>query len=81
MLWYTQLKYGSINSFNELERSFTSRFVASNRRPKMIEALTDLRQKLSESWKDYSGRFYNVYNLVESCDQKTATTSFKRGLD
>lgn len=31
--------------------------------------------------KDYSDCFYNVYNLVESCDQKTAATSFKQGLD
>ncbi|KAI8546919.1 hypothetical protein RHMOL_Rhmol07G0156700 [Rhododendron molle] len=81
MLWYTQLKPGSISSFGELERSFTARFVASNRRPKTVEALTDLRRKVGESLKDYFERFYNVYNLVESCDQKIAATSFKRGLD
>ncbi|XP_058189222.1 uncharacterized protein LOC131306813 [Rhododendron vialii] len=81
MLWYTQLKPGFVNSFGELERSFTARFVASNRRPKTIKARIDLRQKDGESLKDYSERYYNVYNLVESCDQKTAATSFKRGLD
>lgn len=68
MLLYTQLKSGSMNSFSKLEHSFTSRFVASNQQPKTIEALTDLRRKFKESLKDYSDRFYNFYNLVESCD-------------
>lgn len=56
MLWYTQLKPGSISSFNELERSFTSCFSGSNRRPKTVEALMDLRRKVSESLKDFSDR-------------------------
>lgn len=64
-----------------MEHSFTSRFVTSNRRPKTIEALTDLRRKVNESLKDFFDHYYDIYNLVEGCDQKTAATSFKRGLD
>lgn len=65
MLWYTQLQPRSIGSFDELALSFKSQFVASNRQPKSIDALTNLWQEPDESVKYFFEHYYNVYNLVD----------------
>uniref|UniRef100_A0A2N9IX95 Uncharacterized protein n=1 Tax=Fagus sylvatica TaxID=28930 RepID=A0A2N9IX95_FAGSY len=73
--WFNRLPHSSIYSWNELAEAFVSRFITNSRKPK-----ESMRMKDSESLKNYSARYWEVYNEVDGGTEDMAMKTFKEGL-
>uniref|UniRef100_A0A2N9IV34 Uncharacterized protein n=1 Tax=Fagus sylvatica TaxID=28930 RepID=A0A2N9IV34_FAGSY len=78
--WFNRLPHSSIYSWNELAEAFVSRFITNSRKPKEFASLMSMRMKDSESLKNYSARYWEVYNEVDSGTEDMAMKTFKEGL-
>jgi hypothetical protein len=78
--WFNRLPHSSIYSWNELAEAFVSRFITNNRKPKEFASLMSMRMKDSESLKNYSARYWEVYNEVDGDTEDMAMKTFKEGL-
>jgi hypothetical protein len=79
--WFNCLQHSSIRSWDELAEAFVSRFITNSRKPKEFDSLMSMRMKDMESLKNYSSRYWEVYNEVNSGTEDMAITAFKQGLD
>uniref|UniRef100_A0A2N9H6C8 RNase H type-1 domain-containing protein n=1 Tax=Fagus sylvatica TaxID=28930 RepID=A0A2N9H6C8_FAGSY len=70
--WFNRLPHSSIYSWNELAEAFVSRFITNSR--------MSMRMKDSESLKNYSARYWEVYNEVDGGTEDMAMKTFKEGL-
>jgi hypothetical protein len=79
--WFNRLQHSSIHSWDELAETFVSRFITNSQEPKEFDSLMSMRMKDSESLKNYSSRYWEVYNEVDGGTEDMAITAFKQGLD
>uniref|UniRef100_A0A2N9HQJ4 Uncharacterized protein n=1 Tax=Fagus sylvatica TaxID=28930 RepID=A0A2N9HQJ4_FAGSY len=75
--WFNRLQHSSIHSWDELAEAFVSRFITNSRKPKPKEfdSLMSMRMKDSESLKNYSSRYWEVYNEVDGGTEDMAITA------
>uniref|UniRef100_A0A2N9J0F4 RNase H type-1 domain-containing protein n=1 Tax=Fagus sylvatica TaxID=28930 RepID=A0A2N9J0F4_FAGSY len=64
----------------KLAEAFVSRFITNSRKPKEFASLMSMRMKDSESLKNYSARYWEVYNEVDGGTEDMAMKTFKEGL-
>ena len=79
--WFNRLQHSSIRSWDELAKAFVSRFITNSRTPKEFDSLMSMRMKDMESLKNYSSRYWEVYNKVDGGTEDMTITTFKQGLD
>ena len=80
MRWFDNLNPNSINSFKQLTQAFGSRFITSSRVPRPLDSLLSLSMREGETLKDYSDRYWEMYNEIEGNYDDVAISTFKRGL-
>jgi hypothetical protein len=78
--WFDRLEHGSIHSWRELSKAFTTRFITNTRKPKEVDSLMALTMKPSESLKSYSARYWETYNEIDLCREDLAVRQFKFNL-
>ena len=79
MRWFNDLKTGSINSFKELTRAFSSPFITCTRVPRPLDSLLSLSMREGETLKTYSNRYWEMYNEIEGDFENVAISTFKSG--
>ncbi|GAU40449.1 hypothetical protein TSUD_397690 [Trifolium subterraneum] len=67
--WWRNLPPGSIDSWEELCRTFTAHFTTSRRHPKTVASLKAIVQAPEESLRNYIERFNKVSVEVEATDK------------
>jgi hypothetical protein len=80
MRWFNQLGVRTIYSWDQLAEAFVARFITNSRKRKEMGALLTMKLETNETLKDYSTRFWETYNDIESCGEEVAITTFKMGL-
>ena len=80
MRWFNQLGVRTIYSWDQLAEALVARFITNSRKRKEMGALLTMKLEDSETLKDYSTRFWETYNDIESCGEEVAITTFKMGL-
>ncbi|GFY94866.1 hypothetical protein Acr_10g0002510 [Actinidia rufa] len=78
--WFDRLPPGSTESFYQLIESFVARFVINTKAPKAIGSLLTLKKGRNESTRNYSKRYWEMYNEIEECSEEMAVASYKLGL-
>ena len=79
--WFDRLPRGSITSWLQLQEAFLARFKNNTTTPKNNNDLLALRKGGNESLKEYSRRYWDVYNNIENCNEALAVESFQYGLE
>ena len=80
MRWFDGLGAGSIDSFKELTRAFSSRFITCNRVPRPLDFLLFLIMREGETLKMYSNRYWEMFNEIDGDFDDVAIRTFKVGL-
>jgi hypothetical protein len=78
--WFNQIERGTIGSWNQMAETFVGRFITNSRRREGLDTLMKIKLGDSESLKNYSARFWETYNDIDSCAEDTTVQSFKLGL-
>ncbi|CAL8119241.1 unnamed protein product [Prunus armeniaca] len=78
--WFHTLPSGSINSFKELAYVFTKEYTSYRTIKKNPDHLYNLRKKSDESLRDYIKRFKAEKANIVGCDDRIASSAFKKGL-
>ncbi|XP_021804470.1 uncharacterized protein LOC110748819 [Prunus avium] len=78
--WFHTLPSGSINSFKELAYVFTKEYTSYRTIKKNPDHLYNLRKKPNESLRDYIKRFKAEKANIVGCDDRIASSAFKKGL-
>ena len=77
MRWFDGLGAGSIDSFKELIRAFSSRFITCNRVPRPLDFLLFLIMREGETLKMYSNRYWKMINEIDGDFDDVAIRTFK----
>ena len=80
MRWFNGLKTNSVDSYRQLTQAFGSRFVTHSRVPRPLSALLSLSMYDGETLKAYSGRYWEMYNEMDSNFDNVAISTFKNSL-
>uniref|UniRef100_A0A2N9FQQ7 Uncharacterized protein n=1 Tax=Fagus sylvatica TaxID=28930 RepID=A0A2N9FQQ7_FAGSY len=80
MRWFNQLGARTIHSWDQLAEAFVARFITNSRKRKEMGTLLTMKLEDNETLKDYSTRFWETYNDIETCGEEVAITTFKMGL-
>ncbi|XP_050259210.1 uncharacterized protein LOC126704236 [Quercus robur] len=80
MRWFNSLRANSIGSFKTLTRAFGARFITCNRTPRPLGSLLTLSMREGETLKNYSDRYWEMFNEIEGKNDAVAITTFKAGL-
>uniref|UniRef100_A0A2N9FKP4 Reverse transcriptase domain-containing protein n=1 Tax=Fagus sylvatica TaxID=28930 RepID=A0A2N9FKP4_FAGSY len=75
-----RLKHGSICSWRELSKAFTTHFITNMRKQKEVDSLMALTMKPGETLKLYSGRYWETYNEIDRCGEDLAIRQLRFGL-
>ncbi|BFG42253.1 hypothetical protein CerSpe_285280 [Prunus speciosa] len=78
--WFHTLPSGSISNFKELAYAFTKEYTSYRTIKKNPDHLFNLRKKYDESLRDYIKRFKAERASIVGCDDRIASSAFKRGL-
>ncbi|VVA40371.1 PREDICTED: VITISV_032574, partial [Prunus dulcis] len=78
--WFYTLPSGSISSFKELAYVFTKEYTSYRMIKKNPDHLFNLQKKYEESLRDYIKRFKAERANIIGCDDRIASSAFKRGL-
>ncbi|XP_021809105.1 uncharacterized protein LOC110757852 [Prunus avium] len=78
--WFHTLPSRSINSFKELAYVFTKEYTSYPTIKKNPDHLYNLRKKSDESLRDYIKRFKAENANIVGCDDRIASSAFKKGL-
>ncbi|XP_021802528.1 uncharacterized protein LOC110746606 [Prunus avium] len=78
--WFHTLPSGSISSFKELAYVFTKEYTSYWTIKKNPDHLYNLRKKPDESLQDYIKRFKAEKANIVGCDNRIASSAFKKGL-
>ncbi|XP_021803432.1 uncharacterized protein LOC110747594 [Prunus avium] len=78
--WFHTLPSGSISSFKELAYVFTKEYTSYRTIKKNPNHLYNLRKKPNESLRDYIKRFKAEKANIVGCDDRIASSAFKKGL-
>ena len=65
MRWFNSLEEGFIHSFEELTWAFRARFVTCSRVPRPLDSLLSMSMKKGETLKNYSDRYWEIYNEID----------------
>ncbi|KAI8560046.1 hypothetical protein RHMOL_Rhmol04G0224500 [Rhododendron molle] len=76
LTWFNELPARSIS----LCDTFIARFVISNTHEKEIDSLLALRKRAVETLCQYVGRYWELFNEIEGCDEVILARGFKLGL-
>ena len=79
--WFNRLEHSLIHSWDEMAKTFVSRFITNSRKPKKVDSLLLMSMKDSESLKNYFSRYWEVYSEVDGCIEEIVVKTFKLGLD
>ncbi|GFS37725.1 hypothetical protein Acr_00g0053660 [Actinidia rufa] len=60
-----------------LTESFVARFVINTKAPKAVSSLLTLKKGRNESIRNYSKRYWEIYNEIEECSEEMAVASYK----
>ena len=80
MRWFNQLGTRTIYSWDQMTEAFVARFITNSRKRKEMDALLTMKLEDNETIKNYSTRFWETYNDIETCGEEVAITTFKMGL-
>jgi hypothetical protein len=78
--WFNQLGRRTIKSWRQMAEAFVARFITNSRRSKGVDSLLIMKLGDNESIKDYSTRFWEVYNDTDGCGEDLAVRTFMLGL-
>ncbi|CAL2278333.1 unnamed protein product [Prunus armeniaca] len=78
--WFHTLPSGTINSFKKLAYVFTKEYTSYRMIKKNPDHLYNLRKKSDESLRDYMKRFKAEKANIVRCDDRIASSAFKKGL-
>ena len=79
MRWFDSFE-GSIHSYEELTRAFGVRFVTGSRVPMPLDFLLSMLMREGETLKNYSNRYWEIYNEIVGDFEDVAVRTFKVGL-
>lgn len=71
------LPRGQIYTFRKLTEKFTTRFITNSRVVKGPYALTHLKKEKNETARDYSSRYWEVFQEAKDSDMKFVISIFK----
>lgn len=80
MRWFDGLEEGSISSFEEITRAFGARFVTWSRVPRPLDSLLSMSIREEKTLKNYSDRYWELYNETDEDFKDVAIRTFKVGL-
>ena len=80
MRWFNGLKANSIDSYKQLIQAFGSRFITNTRVPQPLSSLMSLSMHEGETLKEYSDRYWEMYDEMDSNFDDVAISTFKSGL-
>ncbi|XP_062093990.1 uncharacterized protein LOC133800026 [Humulus lupulus] len=80
LLWFRQLKPGSLNSFSDLRRTFLQQYSANREAPRTMADLYRIEQGENEYPKAYLQRFIDLVHQIHYVDPITATNIFVKSL-
>jgi hypothetical protein len=60
-----------------MAKAFVSRFITNSRRPREVDSLLFISMKDFEFLKNYTPRFWELYNEVDGCSEEIAVKTFK----
>ena len=75
--WFNHLEHVSIHSWDEMVETFVSRFITNSRRPIEVDSLLSMSMRESESLKNYSSKYWELYNEVDGYSEELAVKTFK----
>jgi len=78
--WFLKLRPGTIRSFEELQQNFLARFGGSRERKLGKSHLRTVRQRRSESLREYLSRFTEESNRVDKFEDGDAISAILDGL-
>ena len=77
MRWFDGLENGAMQGYDELIRSFRTRFVTYSKTPKPFASLLSLAMKEGETLRAYSDRYWELYNEIRGENRRIAANTFK----
>ena len=80
MRWFNGLKADSVDLYRQLTQAFSSRFVTNSKAPQPLSALLSLSMRDGETWKAYSGRYWEMYNEMDGNFDDVSINTFKSSL-
>ncbi|XP_062119325.1 uncharacterized protein LOC133833084 [Humulus lupulus] len=80
LLWFRQLKARSLNSFNDLRRSFLQQYSTNREAPRTMVDLYRIEQGENEHPKAYLQRFIDLVHQIHDVDPLTAANLFVKRL-
>ncbi|XP_062114459.1 uncharacterized protein LOC133825546 [Humulus lupulus] len=76
LLWFRQLKPGSVNGFGDLHRTFLQQYSANREAPRTMADLYRIEQGENEHPKSYLQRFIDLVHQIHDVDPVTAANLF-----
>ena len=80
MRWFDGLGEGSISSFEEITRAFRARFMTCSQIPRPLDSLLLMSIREEKTLKNYSDRYWELYNEIDGDFKDVAIKTFKVGL-
>ncbi|XP_062112471.1 uncharacterized protein LOC133823627 [Humulus lupulus] len=80
LLWFRQLKPGSLNNFTNLRRTFLQQYSANREAPRTMADLYQIEQGENEHPKAYLQRFIDLVHQIHDVDPLTAANLFVKSL-
>ncbi|XP_062085182.1 uncharacterized protein LOC133791267 [Humulus lupulus] len=80
LLWFRQLKPGSVNSFGDLRRAFLQQYNANREVPRMMADLYRIEQGENEHPKSYLQCFFDLVHQIQDVEPVTAAKLFVKSL-
>ena len=80
MRWFNGLKENFVDSYRQLTQVFGSRFITNSRAPRPLSGLLSLSTCDGETLKAYSGRYWEMYNEIDSNFNDVPINTFKNSL-
>ena len=80
MRWFDGLGESFVDSYKELTRAFSARFVTCNRVLRTLDSLLVLSMRDGETLKTYSDRHWELYNELDGDFKDVAVCTFKSKL-
>ena len=78
--WFNGLRANSVGSFKTLTRAFGACFIICSRTPRPLGSLLTLSMRKGETLKNYSDRYWEMFNEIEGKNDAVAITTFKADL-
>ena len=80
MRWFNGWKANSIDSFKKLTQSFGACFITCSRVPLPLGSLLSMSMREGETLKDYSDKYWEMFNEIDGSYDDVAINTFKARL-